>query len=44
MSLEEYSAVMKKLNMVTDSDEGRDLLQLFTKTMLDKPTVVLEDT
>ncbi|PMD36047.1 4-hydroxyphenylpyruvate dioxygenase [Hyaloscypha variabilis F] len=42
MKLEEDFDAIQKLNILIDFDEGGYLLQLFTKPLLDRPTVFLE--
>lgn len=42
LKLNESFEVIRKLNILIDFDEGGYLLQLFTKPMLDRPTVFLE--
>lgn len=40
--LQEDFAVLQRLNILIDFDEGGYLLQLFTKPLMDRPTVFLE--
>jgi 4-hydroxyphenylpyruvate dioxygenase len=40
--LQEDLAEIQKLNILIDFDEGGYLLQLFTKPLLDRPTVFIE--
>jgi len=42
MELEEDLAVLQKLRILVDFDEGGYLLQIFTKPLMDRPTVFLE--
>ncbi len=42
IKLEEDFDAIQKLNILIDFDEGGYLLQLFTKPLLDRPTVFLE--
>jgi 4-hydroxyphenylpyruvate dioxygenase len=42
MQLEEDFQAIQKLNILIDFDEGGYLLQIFTKPVLDRPTVFLE--
>lgn len=42
MKLVEDFEMIKKLNILIDFDEGGYLLQLFTKPLMDRPTVFLE--
>jgi 4-hydroxyphenylpyruvate dioxygenase len=42
MRLEESFETIQKLNILIDFDEGGYLLQLFTKPLLDRPTVFIE--
>ena len=42
MTLEEDFKVIQDLNILIDFDEGGYLLQLFTKPLLDRPTVFIE--
>ncbi|KAK6539931.1 hypothetical protein TWF694_008766 [Orbilia ellipsospora] len=42
MKLEEDFEVLRKLNILIDFDEGGYLLQLFTKPLMDRPTVFIE--
>ncbi|CZR58200.1 probable 4-hydroxyphenylpyruvate dioxygenase [Phialocephala subalpina] len=42
MELEEDFEAVRKLNILIDFDEGGYLLQLFTKPLIDRPTVFLE--
>ena len=42
LKLEEDFAAIQKNNILIDFDEGGYLLQIFTKPMLDRPTVFLE--
>lgn len=42
MKLEENFETIQKLNILIDFDEGGYLLQLFTKPLMDRPTVFIE--
>ena len=42
MELEEDFQVVQDLNILIDFDEGGYLLQLFTKPLMDRPTVFIE--
>lgn len=42
MNLEEDFAMIEKNNILIDFDEGGYLLQIFTKPVLDRPTVFIE--
>ena len=42
MTLEEDFATLQRLGILIDFDEGGYLLQLFTKHVLDRPTVFIE--
>jgi 4-hydroxyphenylpyruvate dioxygenase len=42
MRLEESLEVLQRLNILVDFDQGGYLLQLFTRPLLDRPTVFLE--
>lgn len=42
MKLDEDFLVLKKLGILIDFDEGGYLLQLFTKHLMDRPTVFIE--
>jgi 4-hydroxyphenylpyruvate dioxygenase len=42
MKLEESFETIQKLNILIDFDEGGYLLQLFTKPLMDRPTVFIE--
>ncbi|KAN0066337.1 hypothetical protein ACQY0O_000431 [Thecaphora frezii] len=42
LKLQEDFATIRRLNILIDFDEGGYLLQLFTKNLLDRPTVFLE--
>ena len=42
MKLEEDFQAIQKLNILIDFDEGGYLLQIFTKPLMDRPTVFLE--
>ena len=42
MNIEEDFEAIRKLNILIDFDEGGYLLQIFTKPVLDRPTVFIE--
>jgi len=42
INLEEDFEVIQRLNILIDFDEGGYLLQLFTKPLMDRPTVFIE--
>ena len=42
MELNEDFETIQKLNILIDFDEGGYLLQLFTKPLMDRPTVFIE--
>ena len=42
LKLKEDFETIKKLNILIDFDQGGYLLQLFTKNLLDRPTVFIE--
>jgi 4-hydroxyphenylpyruvate dioxygenase len=42
LTIDEDFATLEKLNILIDFDEGGYLLQLFTKPLMDRPTVFIE--